>query len=181
MANRKFLYETIEGGIVLADTPLAPTDTVDIQGAQVSNLKDPASAQDAATKAYVDAHTTSTQNVDVTRTVDAVGVAKGAAGYYSAADVVSAGDCSADVKCGVFGIALAAVAPNASGTFRKDGVVPGVLVGATPGTPYYLGTSGQPVLASALVSGNRVFRLGVAKNATDLEIAFLDGLPARIA
>lgn len=94
--------------------------------------------------------------------------------YYSANNLVSTGDCTADAKSRIIGVAAEAIADTASGDIVKSGVVAGALSGATFNTRYYLGTSGQPVLAASIPVGARVIQLGVAKNATDLEVMLFD-------
>ena len=173
MATRKFLWLNPgdASGFVYSESDLTSADSVDLQGAGIINLADPVNAQDAATKHYGDNQTAVEDQI---RTADAVGITQYAAVYYSANDTVSNADSSALGKVGVVGIAPSAIAATTSGAIRREGVVPGCLTGATAGHPYFLGHSGLPVLASALVSGDRICRLGYAKNATDLEISFED-------
>jgi hypothetical protein len=49
-----------------------------------------------------------------------------------------------------------------------------VLSGATFGTEYFLGSTGQPVLFGSLSQGQRLVRLGIARSATDLEVRITD-------
>jgi phage-related tail fiber protein len=99
---------------------------------------------------------------------------KGDGVYYSANNLVSTGDCTVDAESRIIGVADAAIADTASGKIKKSGVVTGVLSGATVNTRYFLGTTGQPVLAGALPGGARTVQLGIAKNATDLEVQIFD-------
>jgi hypothetical protein len=101
-------------------------------------------------------------------------IAKGDAVYYSENDGMSTGDASDDAKSRILGIADAAISDNATGKVKKSGVVTGVLTGATAGTRYFMGTTGQPVLIGALTAGQRTVQVGIAKNATDLEVQIMD-------
>lgn len=102
-------------------------------------------------------------------------IAKGVGVHYSANDQVSTGDASNDAKSRIVGVADAAILTTATGKIKKSGVVTGVLSGATFNTRYYLGvTTGLPVLIGALAAGSRTIQLGIAKNATDLEVAIVD-------
>jgi hypothetical protein len=101
-------------------------------------------------------------------------IVKGDAVYYSENDGMSTGDASDDAKSRILGVADAAIADNATGKVKKSGVVTGVLTGATAGTRYFMGTSGQPVLIGALSAGQRTVQMGIAKNATDLEVQIID-------
>lgn len=100
--------------------------------------------------------------------------AKGVAGYYTANNELSPGDSSADAKSRILGLAAAAIVSPASGKFVKTGPLTGVLSGATFNTRYYLGHLGTPVLAGALVGGDRTVQVGIAKNATDLDVQIFD-------
>lgn len=102
------------------------------------------------------------------------GISKGDGVYVSGNNVASTGDCSNDSKSRIIGVADAAISDTASGPVLVSGPCTGILSGATAGTPYYLGTSGAPVLYAALTTANRVIRLGFAKNATDLEVRVFD-------
>jgi hypothetical protein len=74
----------------------------------------------------------------------------------------------------VIGVADAAILAAASGPILTSGTCTGVLSGATFNTPYYLGPTGAPVLYASLAGNARVVRLGMAKNATDLEVRVVD-------
>jgi hypothetical protein len=102
------------------------------------------------------------------------GLAAGDAVYYSASDSVSVGSSSADSTSRIIGIAMATVAPTTTGRIVASGKVAGVLTGATANTPYYLGTTGQPVLAAGVGNGKRNVCLGYAINATDLWVEIKD-------
>ncbi len=107
-------------------------------------------------------------------TADGTGIDAGDAVYVSASNVISQGDASNDTKSRVIGVCPAAIGAGAQGRIVHVGVAAGVLSGATAGTPYYLGTTGQPILYASLASNNRVIQLGFAKNATDLWVDLKD-------
>lgn len=98
----------------------------------------------------------------------------GDAVYISGNGVASQGDASLDSKSRIVGVAPSAIADTGTGAVVHHGLALGVLSGATAGAPYFLGTTGQPVLYAALASGNRTIRLGTAYNATDLWVAIAD-------
>lgn len=92
--------------------------------------------------------------------------------YYATNDQVAPGSSKGPnaTMVGIFGVAAANTSAAASGPIRTSGALPGVLTGATPGTAYYMGSTGLPVLKSSLAYGDTLIQLGFAKNATDLEI-----------
>lgn len=78
------------------------------------------------------------------------------------------------VKSRVTGVAKTAqstVGQNA--TIVSHGEAAGVLLGATPGTPYFLQAAGG-IGTSLPPAGNRVVRVGYAVSATDLWVAIMD-------
>ena len=98
----------------------------------------------------------------------------GQAVYVSSAGRVSKADRGADASSWVVGIASTS-AMMAGGAVQvvRDGVVTGILSGATAGTPYYLGTSGA--LSASLPAGaGRLIMVGVALNSTDLFVQIRD-------
>ena len=92
----------------------------------------------------------------------------------STANTLARADCAADATSRVIGIAAGSIATNATGTIVREGVVVGVLSGATPGAPYWLASGGGLTAACPTASGSRVIRVGFAKNATDLEVRVAD-------
>ena len=101
-------------------------------------------------------------------------ITKGDGVYVSGNNVVSTGDCSNDTKSRILGVANVDIVDTATGTIKQIGIVTGVLSGATAGTRYFLGTTGQPVLIGSISGGNRTVQLGLAKNATDLFVQIFD-------
>lgn len=102
------------------------------------------------------------------------GIAKADGVYVSANDSVSKGDSTDVAKSTVLGVADAAAADTTSATVVRSGVITGALSGATAGVKYFMGGTGQPVLAGALATGARTIMLGIAKNATDLDVMIFD-------
>ncbi len=101
-------------------------------------------------------------------------VTKGDAVYVSASSSVSTGDSTDTAKRNAIGVADANIADTASGLIVHAGVVTGVLSGATPGAKYFMGTTGQPVLAGGLASGAHTIMVGIAKTSTDLFVQMFD-------
>lgn len=66
-----------------------------------------------------------------------------------------------------------AVSGGGSANVIGAGKNPGVLSGATAGTPYYLASTGG-ITTTAPGSGNRIIQVGVAYNATDLWVRVVD-------
>jgi hypothetical protein len=90
--------------------------------------------------------------------------------WSSTADTLQRCDAAAIGTSQCIGVAAAAIAANGTGTIVKRGVVTGVLSQATPGVPVYLANGGG--LTSTLTtsfSGN-IVRVGMVKNATDIEV-----------
>lgn len=101
-------------------------------------------------------------------------IAKGDGVYVSASNAVSTGDSSNAAKRYAIGVAEANIADTANGYVVRSGVITGALTGATPGARYFMGSTGQPVLAGALGAGAHTILLGIAKNATDLDVLVFD-------
>ena len=109
-----------------------------------------------------------------TRTAGAA-ITKGQAVYYNGNATVAPGDSSDLSKVGIVGVAKTNISNGSPGQIAQDGdIITGVLSSATAGTPYYLGHSGSPVLATALVSHDRAIMVGVAVNASDMEVRIHD-------
>jgi hypothetical protein len=119
-------------------------------------------------------HSSGSSN-EVAQTWTASGnITKGDGVYISGNNTVSTGDSTNDTKSRIIGVADQNISNTASGTIKILGVVTGVLTGATAGTRYFLGSTGQPVLISALPGGSRTVQLGIAKNSTDLFVQVFD-------
>ena len=101
-------------------------------------------------------------------------VTKGQGVYVSANDQISPGAVTADATARIIGVTNTTTAPAGTAQVLVSGACTGVLSGATFNTPYYLGTTGSPVLYGTLASTHRVIRLGFAKNATDLAVRVFD-------
>lgn len=97
------------------------------------------------------------------------GVTVGDAVYISAADTV---ETYSTITSNEYVVGLAASTVGAAGTVNvvaNDTVLTGVLSGATPGTFYYW--NGSNVTTTIPTgTGNKVWRVGVAKNTTDLHV-----------
>lgn len=107
-------------------------------------------------------------------TVGTGGVTAGDLVFVSANDTVETHD---DLSLPEWGIGLARSTEAAAGSVivvGNDSVLTGVLTGATAGTKYYWDGSALTT-TSPSTSGSHVYRVGVAKNATDLyvDIAFV--------
>lgn len=94
--------------------------------------------------------------------------------WSSTANTLVRADASVDASSRVFGLAGAAISASASGVIVSGGVIAGCLTGATPGAPYWLASGGGLTATIPTTSGNRVVRIGFAKNATDLYVHFQD-------
>ena len=77
-------------------------------------------------------------------------------------------------KARVIGVAKTAQAtPGSDATIISDGLCSGIISGATPGTPYYLGDSGS-ISTSLPSAGGRVIQCGMALSATDFWVRLMD-------
>ncbi len=97
------------------------------------------------------------------------GVAKGDVVYVSANDTVSI---FSTLSAAEYNIGIAASAISAGSdvvVLRNDSIITGVLTAATAGDMYYWNGSGYQT-AIPTGSGAYVWRVGVAKNATDLQV-----------
>jgi hypothetical protein len=104
----------------------------------------------------------------VVYTVGAGGVTKGDLLYISAADTVL----KKDITTSTYAVGLAFTTEAAAGlvkTVAENAVIVGALSGATAGTRYYWSGTALTTTMPA-TSGNYVWLVGVAKNATDLDV-----------
>lgn len=102
-------------------------------------------------------------------TVAAGGVTAGDPVYFSAAGTVDDADAANDNARQVFGVAASTEAAAASVSVVTEGVVTGVLTGATAGQFVYLAAGGG--LTTTTPTGNtRIMLVGYAINATDLYV-----------
>lgn len=94
--------------------------------------------------------------------------------WSSTANTLVRGDASIDAQARIVGLAQSPIAANAAGVIVKQGVLKGVLNGATPGQAFYLGMGGG--LTSMMPTGSllRLVRVGFAVNSTDLDVKVHD-------
>lgn len=104
----------------------------------------------------------------------AVEIHFGAGVYVTTTGGIADGDCRDDDKSRIVGIATASAAPGVEVRIVSVGTIAGVLDVATPGTPFFLGQNGQPVLFDSLQFGERIIQLGIARSSTDLEVRLFD-------
>jgi hypothetical protein len=104
-------------------------------------------------------------------TAGAGGIAQYDVVYISADDTVLKGDANAFASSKIVGFAPSAITAAASGAIQENGIISGVLTGATAGDAYFLGeTPGTISTARPTTSGAFVTLVGYAKNATDLTV-----------
>ena len=110
-------------------------------------------------------------SVQNTYTGGAGGIAQYDVVYISSADTVSKADASVIATAKVIGFAPNAITAASTGAIQENGVLAGVISGATAGTPYFLSTTaGDIATARPSGSGEVVYKMGYAKNTTDLQI-----------
>lgn len=101
------------------------------------------------------------------------GIAQYDAVYISGADTVLKADATATSTAKVIGFAPNAIAATSNGDIQEDGIISGILSGATAGDVYFLSeTAGQIATTRPTASGSMVVKVGYAKNATDLQVQF---------
>ena len=86
-------------------------------------------------------------------------------------DQLAKGMASVDAKSRIVGVARTS---GSSVAIVSEGVAEGVLASATAGDPYYLQGSGGVGPFSSISAGQRVIRVGFAKNASDLFVHIAD-------
>jgi len=121
---------------------------------------------------YVDVSSAgSADSVKVQYTAGTGGIAQYDAVYISGADTVLKADATVFSTSKVIGFAPNAIGATSSGDILVAGVLTGVLTGATAGDAYYLSeTAGLVSTTKPTTSGSVVYRVGYAKNATDLQL-----------
>lgn len=104
-------------------------------------------------------------------TAGAGGIAQYDAVYISGADTVLKCDADALATSKFIGFAKSTVGAGSSVLIQEDGVLTGILSGATAGDAYFLSvTPGLISTNRPSGAGDVVFRVGYAKNGTDLHI-----------
>jgi hypothetical protein len=110
-------------------------------------------------------------SVTSTYTAGAGGIAQYDAVYISENDTVLKAAAGTTAPSRLIGFAPAAITAAASGSIQEDGVLAGILTGATAGDAYYLDTTAGTISTTVPTGGGSyVVRVGYAKNATDLHI-----------
>lgn len=108
------------------------------------------------------------------QTYTSAGVSRGDAVVLSASGTADSGSNGSDAGALIIGLAMADADPGTTVSVLAIGTFYGVLSGATFGTEYFLGPTGQPVLFNTLSQGQRLVRLGIARSPTDLEVRIMD-------
>lgn len=99
----------------------------------------------------------------VTATTDGTGVTAGDLLYYSASGIVSTMPISSLHRA--IGVAATTVGASSTVTVLREGVISGVISGATPGAQYWWSGSAWTATIPS-TSGNYVWRVGIAETAT---------------
>ena len=105
-----------------------------------------------------------------TYTAGAGGITINKAVYISANDTVLHADSAALSTSRSIGVAIETIAATSAVKVAQFGALTGSLTAATAGSPVYVGTAGALTQTAPTASGSVVFQVGIAKNATDLEI-----------
>ncbi len=103
----------------------------------------------------------------------ATGIGAGKAVYMTASGQVAAASCSSSTTARVIGLVhwgQGGITPQVT----MSGYITLGMSGLTPGEPYYLGSTGSPVVYGDLQSGDRVIRLGYAVAANRLHVSIQD-------
>jgi hypothetical protein len=144
---------------------LGGSATFDAGANVLSNLLNPSSAQDAATKAYVDARVALT---DYT-VVSATGLVIGKFVALDAANVLVLADKDADATANVIGVITAVNSLVITVASIGQYAINDLSSGFTVGEQLFIGNDGDAVLYSALASGDFATQVGYVSNiASDL-------------
>ena len=144
---------------------LGASATFDAGANVLSNLLDPASAQDAATKAYVDARVATT---DYT-VVSATGLVEGKFVALDAANVLVLADKDTDATANVIGVITDVNSLVITVASIGQYAINDLSSGFTVGQQLFIGDNGDAVLYSALASGDFATQVGYVSNiASDL-------------
>jgi len=112
-------------------------------------------------------------NLVATYTAGVGGISQYNVVYVSAANTVLKADASAIATARAIGIANAAISASASGVIVTQGLIPGCGSGWTAGAPVFLSeTAGALTHTAPTASNSVILQVGIAKNATDLQIQF---------
>lgn len=158
-------------GLKVTGVPLSFKINGTATSANVTATKVNRLVDDGATDAADDLH--DHEDLMIVRQADG-NIAKGDGVYYSENDGIQTGDCTVDAKSRIIAVANAVILDNATGKAKKSGVVTGVLSGASAGARYFMSATGQPALIGTLPAGARTVQVGIAKNATDLDVMIFD-------
>lgn len=102
-------------------------------------------------------------------------ISLGQAVYVSSADSVDLAKNDDTAKDDPIGLVCdATILTTADGQIQTDGLALGVLSGATANDKYFLDSTAGDLTASVPGSGKKVFLMGFAKNATDLQMRMQD-------
>jgi len=105
-----------------------------------------------------------------TYTAGTGGITINKAVYISANDTVLHADSAALSTSRCMGVAIETITATNPVKVAQFGALTGSLTAATAGSPVYVGTAGALTQTAPTASGSVVFQVGMAKNATDLEI-----------
>ena len=139
---------------------LGASATFDAGANVLSNLLDPASAQDAATKAYVDARVATT---DYT-VVSATGLVVGKLVALDAANVLILADKDSATASNCIGVITAVNGTTITVSAVGQQTVSDLATGFAVGDELFVGDSGDVVLYTGLVSGDYATLVGYASN-----------------
>ena len=94
--------------------------------------------------------------------------------WSATAGTLARADAATDATSRVIGLAATAAASGATVSYISGGTVGSVVTGATGNTPYFLAAGGGLTTTIPTATGNRVIRVGFARNPTDIQVAITD-------